>query len=256
MGTERGENRNYWSSYREPVWAWEAVFDWTRTQPEQLIWWLGQALTSLRENRIYEVYAVPEIGYSSKVADPDSLFALITDRFRRESVIDLLYLSEYAVAGHPEYPISTSISYFTRDGAVVEDECKDLATLQVKTQPWLDEQTDGVYHRKPIVIQGVLFAHERPNFPTVNVSYNPKRLHLRVETYTDIWLPTVLGWNEPDYDGERRLPNTELSALNGSRLNRAIRRLADLTRHVGGIWHSEEGFARRTGEFNEHGAVL
>ena len=256
MSTDDREKSNFWSSHKNPTWVWEIVFDWTRSHPEHLLWWTSEALLALHETGIYKIFAIPEIGYSSSVADPRSLAAQIKDRYQREGVIDLLYFSEHASAGYPNYEIATSIAYYGDQNIITTEDCKDLAVLQLKTQPWLNGLTNHVYHRKPIVIDGALFAPNRLNFPTVNVRYNPKLLYLRVKTYTDIWLPGVLGWNEPGFDGERRLANTELSVANGRRLNEAIRRLREITQSIGGTWRVDEDFIGQESEFDIGGVIL
>jgi hypothetical protein len=256
MTTDRNGHRNYWSSYREPLWEWEISFDWTRTRPEQLVWWTGEALAILYETGIYKVYAVPEIGYSSPTADPRPLAALIANRYRTEGVIDMFYFSEFAWIGNPDYEIATTLSYFGNQDVMVTEDCKDVGDLQIRLHPWLDETVDFVYHRKAIVISGALFAPYRPNYATVNVCYNPKYLYLRMMTYTDIWLPTVVGWNHPDFDGEPRFPNQELAARNAPRLNQAIRALREMTAAIGGTWQVADEYEGREIGFQEAGVIL
>jgi hypothetical protein len=257
MAIDRQRSKNYWSSYKNPAWVWEIVFSYAQIAPERLAWWAGEALEALYETGIYKVFSVPELGYLSPTAQPRRLADMIRERLDREGIVELLYFSKFADGGHPDYDIATALTYYGDSGNLVTEDCKDLAALQMKTQPWLNELEDFVYHRKAFVISGARYAAKNPaSHPGENMSLKNKEVRLRIQTYSDIWLPKVQGWNEPGWDGDRRLANDELAAQNGTRLNEAIRRLRAITASVGGIWRIDEEFAGRKGEFDEAGVVM
>lgn len=249
-------NQNYWSSYSEPIWRIDIVFDYTRMDSELLLSWACQALRVLFDTELYKVTAIPSLKYYSVDGEPTNLCDQMLSRSKTEGVIDLLYFDADVHAGDPKSDVYTLLNWDGGEAGVQGTSCKDLASLQAAVRPDLNPQSDFVYHRKPVEISGALFCPNNPRFPSVNVRRNPSELRVQLKSYTDIWFPKVRGMNEPDFDGVKWWSNSLLASLNGGRLNTALRALHSLSTSMGGEWRVADELRNDFCNFDELGMVV
>jgi hypothetical protein len=257
MQAQPGATRNYWVTFRDPCFQWKVVFPYDQMSPEQLLWWVEAAIAILDSTGLYRVYGAPRLGYSCADANPRLLAKMLRSRYEELGELDLFFFSEQASAGNPASAYSTRIVYYQADGTMATEDCADLALIQEKTQPWLNQSEDYLQNRKAIVFDGSFFyPKEIDNKPTGGaVNKREKKVFIWVRTYTDIWQPKVAGFNEVDSDGTLKFPNEELARINGGRLNASLRRLKDITLQVGGEWAIDEDYLP-VKEYDENGVKL
>jgi len=231
----------YWGVRRDPIFTWQATFDYTRIHPEQLLWWTLNAIRVLSLTGLYRVTCIPELCSSSQAEGSDQLCERINQRFEQNGILDLLYFSQAISSGRPGCGVSTLLNY-VRSGKVVAVDCYDITGFRRSLEPNSSLPDDDLPSRMTLEISGALYRPGDLKFPTVNVCRIPAQLYVMFRTYTDLWLPAVFNWHHNEDASTQIFPNRELSALNAPRLNLGLGQLRELTLSVDGTWEIEETY--------------
>ena len=176
---------------------------------------------------------------------------------------------------------ATRLSYYDREGRLIENDIDDIGGLLREVSPYEDflpfgqtmvEEDDRKYwDERDRACGPALYFSGRYPFPSRweeppenHHSNNQERacktyssLSFSIYTHTDIWLPQVNGRHEwiryrlgtdAQYELSKTMPlfdNRELAERNAPRLNRFLKRIRQRLESEGGIWEYDYGEASK-----------
>ncbi|MCA9676268.1 MAG: hypothetical protein H6709_08985 [Kofleriaceae bacterium] len=212
--------KNHWIQTDQPIATWLMDLRRLVDAPDDL---LALVLRVLELGNEYQVYRCSS-------SDAEDVATYTRRRWREDHVLELFRRR----AGDTS---SARMSWFDRDGNVVDGHVDDLARLRRQLEPTAESMPRGfrTLGEPPVRFFGLRIEYE--GAPSV-----PARRDAEVAVYlhSDIWFPFVHGAEHPWADYKRWFDNRELALQHTPRLNRFLGELRALVTLAGGAWKVDD----------------
>ena len=228
--------KNAWTSGDEPLATWVAELSPARSDPSQLAGWLDTVLRAGEAQQVYSVREAPLVGFPD--ANHEAAFPAFLERRGRETaVVDLFQFASSGMrtVNHARFRTVARMAYFDAKGAVVEAEVDDVGALLARLRPETVETAPGLVKRAPpIWASGPKIDFRDPSQSVWDLK--PERVRVRFSILSEIWLPFVRGFLEPEFADDLRYDNRPLAQQHTPRFNAFLDSARTATGALGGAW--------------------
>jgi hypothetical protein len=231
-------SRNHWSTSKDHIVLWSCRFSpEVSRNPEKLLSFVSQLLTTGERERVYRVLEAPALSY--KAGEGQSYLEHIRGYFMRTERLPLFYLSFPDDTRGSSLRVSGQIAYYDVDG-IREEELEDLGALLGHLRPQeTKEYPSAAYSVHPVsVYTSSFYSLGGPGMPVDKDA----AITLMVMLYSDIWFPRVTGVYDSDVPNDPRrgldgwYDNRELASRHTSRFNRFLASVRAAALELGASW--------------------
>jgi len=238
-------DRNYWSTYRQRIAAWEGELPPpAKLGVDRVFEFARHILETAERERVMRVAGVPALPGGN---DDLTWFEFTRARFEREGQLKLF-------PGHRSLPerlgggwlrLPARLAYYQGD-RIVEEDIEDVGDLEKTVVTARGGDPEGIRSTLPIVLNGG--SHNEPDQPLTPGRPPTREISISLSLSTDIWFPRVIGldledrgglsrdWRHPARGRDGLMDNSALAARHTPRLNRFIETLRAAILELGGKW--------------------
>jgi len=239
-------DRNYWTTYRQRITAWEGELPPSaKLGVERVFGFARHILDAAEREQVMRLIFVPAVSAAQNEKVPTWL-ELMQAKFEQEGRLKL-----FPAHGPPDDWLGgqlrqpARLAYYQGD-RIVEEDIEDVGDLEKAVVTARGGDPEGIRSTLPIVLAGG--AHNEPDQPLSPGRPPTGEVYIYLSLYTDIWFPRVIGldledrgglsrdWRHPARGRDGLMDNSALAARHTPRLNRFIETLRDAILELGGTW--------------------